>query len=277
MHDNRFNFQSFTKQSERVFISQKSRRLFVFYPCLDIWNCCRGNQPYRPLYKIIVMKKVIILLILLVSPASSQFDSNPENWCRNGAFPRDSTEFSLATIKAKKGARVYFYDDAEDCPNGKNCRKKAYLISGNEVVVSRKFGDWACSWYQPKKGAETVGWISLKNLAFTEMVQGIESYAGKWSHYDNSIEIKKTTSQKIFAVTGNAFWKGLGDNIHIGELDGKAVWNEKFLAYGEDDKDQYACKVKFHLIGNYLIVSDNLNCGGVNVTFSGVYQRKLAR
>lgn len=226
------------------------------------------------------MKKVLILHILLILftvSAFAQLEGNPENWCRNGFFPRESQEYSLGTIKAKKGERVYFYGDDENCPNGKNCRQKAYLIAGNEVIVSRKFGDWACSWYQPKKGFETVGWISLKNLEFTPMVQGIEDYQGKWNYYDNEIEIKKTADPKVFEIKGLAFWKGMGGNVHTGELDGKGIWNEKILLYGEDDKSEYACKAKIDLVWKYLIVSDNLNCGGVNVTFSGVYRRSSTR
>jgi hypothetical protein len=218
-----------------------------------------------------------VLMFLSVS-ALAQLEGNPENWCRGGFFPRESQAYSLATIKAKKGERVYFYGDTEEnCPSGKNCRQKAYLIGGNEVIVSRKFGDWACSWYQPKKGGATVGWILLKNLEFTEMVQGIESYVGQWSYYNNDIEIKRTSDPKIFEVKGLALWKGMGDNVHTGELDGKGIWNEKVLLYGEEDKSEYACKAKLDLVGQYLVVSDNLNCGGVNVTFSGVYTKTITR
>lgn len=219
------------------------------------------------------MKNTVILIFIFVSSVFAQLEGNPENWCRNGAFPRESEDYSIGKIKAKKGERVYFYGDDENCPNGKNCRQKSYLIGGNEVIVSRRFGNWACAWYQPKKGSETVGWISLKNLEFMPMVQGIEEYAGKWTFYDNEIEIKRTKDAKVFEITGTAFWKGMGDNIHTGELDGKAVWNEKALVYGGDDKSEYACKVRIDLVWKYLIVSDNNNCGGMNVSFSGVYRK----
>ncbi|MBX7170009.1 MAG: hypothetical protein K1X72_03555 [Pyrinomonadaceae bacterium] len=223
------------------------------------------------------MKRIIFLLILLVSPIFAQLEGNPENWCRNGAFPRESKNYSLGNVKAKKGERIYFYGDDENCPNGKNCRQKSYLIAGNEVIISRKFGEWACVWYQPKKGYETVGWISLKNLEFLNLDKSTDSLAGSWKFYDNEIQIKKSKNLNTFEVKGNAFWKGSANNVHVGELDGKAVWNSETLKYGEDDKDEFACKVTFNLVGNYLIVSDNMNCGGANVTFSGVYLKKLTR
>lgn len=96
---------------------------------------------------------------------------------------------------------------------------------------------------------------------------------GTWNFYDNEIRIKKGVKPNTFKVSGEAFWKGLGDNIHTGELDHEGVLVGNELKLGEDDTDEYACKVTLKLVGKYLIVSDNLNCGGANVTFSGVYQR----
>lgn len=220
--------------------------------------------------------KFILLIIIFCFPIFSfaQLDGNPENWCRNGLFPRDSKEYSIGNIKAKKGERVYFYDDDKNCPNDKKCQRKSYLVKGNEVLTSRTYGKYMCVWYQSKKGSEIVGWLPKDKLEFTPMVYGIESYIGKWKFYDNDIEIQKTSDSKIFDVKGNAFWKGVGDNIHIGELDGKAEWNGDVLLYGKDDKDEYDCKVKLDLVWKYLVVSDNMNCGGANVTFSGVYVKK---
>lgn len=223
------------------------------------------------------MRFAVFFIFLFSVSVFAQLEGNPENWCRNGLFARDSKNYSIGKVKAKKGEKVYFYGDDKNCPNGKNCQQKAYLIAGNEVIVSRSFGKWACAWYQPKKGSETVGWLTLNKLEFTPMVQGIEDYLGKWQFYDNDIEIKKTGDSNVFEIKGNAFWKGFGDNIHIGELDGKGIWDGNVLLYGEEEKSEYACKVRLDLVWNYLIVSDNMNCGGANVTFSGVYRKKSTR
>lgn len=221
----------------------------------------------------------VILSLFLSVAAFAQSEGNPENWCRNGLFPRESGEYKIAKIKAANGERIYFYGDDENCPKGKNCRQKSYLIPNNEVIVSRTFGNFACSWYQPAKGSETVGWIPLDKLEFLEIltIPGMDIWSGKWSFYDSSIEIAKTGTKDVYKVTGNAFWKGLGDNIHIGELDGEAKLAGAKLKYGEEDTGEYDCKVTMQRVGNFLIVADNMNCGGVNVTFSGVYQRKKAK
>ncbi len=221
---------------------------------------------------------IITFGFILTTQIFGQLDGNPENFCRNGFFPRESKDYSLAAVKGRKGEKIYFYgDERGDCPKNKNCRLKSYVIPNDEVIVSRKFGNFACVWFQPKKGSETVGWVSLQKLKFLNLLQSFDEITGNWNFYGNDIKIVKTANSGVYKVSGNAFWKGLGDNIHIGELDGEAKFAERTLKYGAEETDEYACKVTMHLIGKYLIVSDNLNCGGANVTFSGVYRRKAAK
>lgn len=207
----------------------------------------------------------------------AQIEGNPENWCRNGAFPSESNDFRLAKIKGKKGERVYFYGEENDCPNGKNCRLKSYLIPGDEVIVSRNFGKWSCSWYQPKRGAETVGWLETENLEFSELSQNPETkdWLGEWNYgRESSITIAKSKKSGFFDVKGNSFWNGGGGNVNVGEIEESVSADGNILKIGEKDTEEYACKVTMRLLGRFLVVSDNLNCGGLNVTFSGVYQRK---
>ena len=96
--------------------------------------------------------------LLQASPASAQLKGNPDNACRNGYFPRESTNYRLAKIKGAAGDRIAFHgDDNERCPDDAACRLKTYVIPGDEVLVSRTFGKFACSWFQPRRGTETVG------------------------------------------------------------------------------------------------------------------------
>ncbi len=219
---------------------------------------------------------IVALALLLAIQTFAQLEGNPENWCRNGFFPRESDNYRLAKVQGKKGEKVYFYSDENDCPNGKNCRRKSYLISSDEVIVSRTFGNWACGWFQPKKGSETVGWIDAGKLEFIDSNKNPETgnWIGEWNYYDNSIKIKPSKNAGFFDIKGNAFWKGLGDNIHIGEIDDRAKPQENLLKIGDGGDDEFECKVTMRLVGKYLIVSDNLQCGGANVTFSGVYLKK---
>ncbi len=244
-------------------------------------NCGNAFCERRGIMKKVLSKTIFYLLLMLsalVIPAFAQLDGNPANWCRNGFFPRESSVFQLARITGKRNEKVYFYgDEREDCPNGKGCRLKSYVIPTDEIIVSRTLGGYACAWFQPKKGAETVGWINVDNLEWIALNENPKptDWLGEWRFYDNSIEITKSKTCDFFDVKGSAFWKGLGENIHIGELDHTAAPLGNKLKLGEKETGEYACKVSMQLVGKYLIAADNLNCGGANVTFSGVYLKKI--
>jgi len=203
----------------------------------------------------------------------SYVDGNPPNWCRNGHFPRESVEFGLARVTGKKGTRAYFYNDQDSCPNGKNCRRKSYVIPGDRLIVSRKYGNKVCSWYQPKKGDETVGWILASKLDIYSPNKKplFNKWLGNWESHGDNLNIARGKKAGTLRINGNAFWRGLGDNIHIGEVDDKGVPKGNKLDFGGTDK--YDCRLKMQLIDDLLVVSDNMNCGGANVTFSGVYSR----
>ncbi|MBK9530064.1 MAG: hypothetical protein IPO41_17540 [Acidobacteria bacterium] len=68
-------------------------------------------------------------------------------------------------------------------------------------------------------------------------------------------------------------WKGLGDNVHIGELDGRFPHKDGVLEYSDGDSE-FDCKATMQLaVERFLIVADNGNCGGANVSFSGIYRK----
>lgn len=219
----------------------------------------------------------VLLVFGLTAEVFAQLDGNPPNLCRNGFFPRDGKIYQSARITGKTGEKIYFYgDEREDCPQSANCRLKSYLIPGDEIIVSRVFGNFACAWFQPRRGSETVGWINEANFerVETNLKPAEKDWLGEWRFYDNSITISKSKTPALFDIKGNAVWKGLGDNVHVGELDESAKPGANTLKLGENETGEYACKVSMQLVGRYLIVSDNLNCGGANVTFSGVYRKK---
>src|SRR5437588_2687234 len=102
---------------------------------------------------------LLMILLALCAPVvawAQNETGNPANWCRDGAFASDAKEFRLARVEGPRGARAYFYGEDEGCPAPNvKCRQKTYVVPGDEVVVSRTFGDFLCAWYQPARGYET--------------------------------------------------------------------------------------------------------------------------
>ncbi|HJQ34279.1 MAG TPA: hypothetical protein VJ866_19020 [Pyrinomonadaceae bacterium] len=218
----------------------------------------------------------VLLLTLLPRAAAAQGEGgNPANWCRNGLFAADAGEFGLARVVGGRGERAYFYGDEEGCPGpAAKCRQKAYVLTGDELIVSRRFGDWVCAWYQPARGSETVGWLPASRLELTtaDANPPLASWLGTWEFYDDSLRITRGRKAGTLGVGGDATWVGVNPgNVHVGEVSGEAAPSGNLLSLGEDPDD---CRVKLRLVGPFLIVNDNKQCGGANVTFDGVYRRK---
>lgn len=226
------------------------------------------------------MRKLIVLVPFLLSVlfpvVAAQVAGNPENWCREGFFTRDSTEFSIATVKGGRTTRAYFFkDDREECPGSPSCRARAFVVGGDEVVVNRSRSGYSCAWYEPKVGRPTIGWLKTSDLTFpgagVEMSAG--SWLGNWAYAGNSLEFIESDVADTLDVSGNAIWRGIGDNVHVGEIEGRYKPQNGVIEHSTGD-DEYDCKATLRLLGRYLIVADNLRCGGLNVSFSGVYSRR---
>ena len=206
----------------------------------------------------------------LMAEMTSWIGGNPPNWCRGGLFPREDVDFSMMKVNGGKTTRAYFYGDDGNCPDGATCRRKAYVIGGDEVITSHGYGDFVCAWYQPAKGSETVGWIRKDQLRSVAGPERPASFAGEWVYGESNLSIGHIGAGAL-SVKGNAFWKGLGDNIHIGEVDAQASPVDRLLTVKGDD--EYECSMRIRAVGDFLVVTDNKKCGGVNVTFDGVYRK----
>ena len=96
-------------------------------------------------------------------------------------------------------------------------------------------------------------------------------WLGAWEYAGQSLDIRRGAKPGTLAVSGQAFWRGVGDNVHVGEVEFEAAPAGNVLRLEENED---LCSVTLRLVGDLLVVSDNLKCGGLNVTFNGVYRRK---
>jgi hypothetical protein len=242
------------------------------------------------------MRSILIITVLLVCAIASfaQRESNPESWCRGGFFTREHSDFNNGTEAGTKAASSYLYsdfkigtaagtkttkiyfhnDEPAGCPAGEDCRGKAYIVGGDKVLVSKSIKGFSCAWYVAPNGKNTVGWLPSASIRLTDPDKNppLAKWHGEWKHADGQITFTDNKLAGFLNVTGDAVWKGLGDNIHVGEIDGRFAPEGNVLEYS-DGEDEFDCKATMRLIGDYLVVADNLKCGGANVTFSGVYRR----
>jgi hypothetical protein len=224
-----------------------------------------------PLPKTEILLALLLLLCVSATTTAQGADDYPATWCRNGLFPSDEAGFKLAKVGGNWTARVHFFSDEDDCPVYEaKCETKRYLVTGDQLVVSRTYGRWVCGWYQPRKGGETVGWLLADKLVVSEPPArpAPASWVGLWKYAGKSLDIRRDGKPGLLKVKGHAIWEGVGANVRVGGIEAAArpEGNELILVDEE-------CRVSLKLVGDYLVAKDNSECGGVNVRLNGVFRK----
>ncbi len=202
-----------------------------------------------------------------------------------------ATKISLASIR--KGERVHFVKGASEqngCPAAGEaiCQRKDYLVGGDQVLVSASAGDFSCAEYVNAKGLVRAGWLPTA-FVVTAPVTKPESFVGSWQgNVEQAITIKAGKQKGTIDLHGDATFGALDpERVKSGGVNAgsfKATLRpegdtlsftdsgSRTLAY--DKGDQYACRIRMRRLGEFLLVEDNHNCGGNNVSFTGDYRRK---
>lgn len=226
----------------------------------------------------------LALLIALASPASAE----------NRATCSDQPDLGRPLRRARVAAegRVPFVQSAEAnpaCPSlAPACRDKAYLVAGNGVIRSGSQGDFACAIYVGATGQTRSGWLPARALADeAPATVGLDDWVGTWtSGPEQTITIRRKGDR--LALSGTASY-GTQDPdrvrrgaINMGSFEAELRPDGHDLAWTDRGKgtvptfnrdDFGACSVRMRLLPPNLVAESNAACGGMNVTFSGVYRR----
>jgi hypothetical protein len=218
---------------------------------------------------------VVIALVMVGSAAAGA----PECELYDQAYE------NAALFKVQAGEReqrVYFYSRPDSCNDAKPCtsRRKTYLVTGDVVFGGPEESGFRCAYYGSAKGNLIAGFLPAKNLrpfaGEDELSAGF--LAGDWQMRlgpklaPNTITIKAAGPGKVSA-TGSAYYQ-TAETVNEGsfESDGVTVAKgAKQLLFR--DHSGADCEVTVHRRGPYLVVADNGNCGGLNVSFQGIYVR----
>lgn len=192
--------------------------------------------------------------------------------------------------------RAYFYlSDAEQsgCPFQRNCRRRAFVVGGDDVMVVAGDDEFSCALYvgAGPKFAVTAGWVRTELLVESRPRSwDREDFHGRWGYGEfHEIAITDATDEMV-RVTGSALY-GAEDPgrvergaVNVGEISVFVPESDSELAFTIDwenvaqeyeygDPNDGYCRVRMHRDGPYLVVTDNYRCGGMNVTFTGLYRR----
>lgn len=212
-----------------------------------------------------------------VEPAPTSAAKEPAH-CTWDDFIDGDARLSVADVKKAAGPRVHFLKVDASCPKGATgaCRAGGYLVPGDTVAIAGHHAGLACAWFNRRNvNDEVVGW--LPETALDESpppsAPALSSWVKEWSRYiasgnESSIAITLDADGHSLHVKGSAEWMGGGaTEPHLGEFEGSAQPQGNRLKIGDD-----GCIVELFLLseGN-LFARDHFNCGGMNVTFRGLY------
>lgn len=212
----------------------------------------------------------------------------------------DGTATPRLQVVRPGAARVPFVGGSDidpACPAAiARCARKAFVVPGDAVIVTAISGAYACAAFTgpAPKAAATVGWLPramLVEAARDTTARAPADWAGTWrSGPEQEIRIRPGGGGQI-VVAGDATFGGSDPErvrrggVNVGEIAGtSAVENgTAAFAFGDDGTTRPfdakrpegadLCRVRLWRLGRYLVAADNMMCGGMNVTFTGVYRR----
>jgi hypothetical protein len=211
-------------------------------------------------------------------PESTSATDADAKHCQWDDFIDGNARISAADVKNSAGPRVHFMKFDAHCANGpeRACRDRGYLVPGDSVAIAKHYAGLACVWFNRRNvNDEIVGWLPQTALDESKprAAPPTSSWVKEWSRYiasgnESKITITLAPDGRSLRVAGFAEWmSGGATEPHTGEFEGSAQAQGNQLTIHDN-----GCVVEMFLLGDdHLFVRDHFDCGGMNVTFRGLY------
>ncbi|MCI4679307.1 hypothetical protein K9U39_10625 [Rhodoblastus acidophilus] len=213
---------------------------------------------------------------LFVAPLAARAQSD-DRFCSGVDFA-NTPSLVIGRIKADAG-KVNFRkngDKKNACPSAAAaCQEKAYLVPGDLVAVGAKRGEFTCVAYDNGKG-DRGGWLPSSAIEPAPVETSPESWTGHWKRVEADITIEN--AKNGLQAQGEATFGALDPErvkrgaVNLGSFSGPLV-----LKNGQgtvvDSDSVSGCDLRMVRAGAFLFVRDNMQCGGMNVSFSGMYRK----
>jgi hypothetical protein len=200
----------------------------------------------------------------------------PEAMCRNGLFPTDEAMIGRAEVIGQ--GKLWLLNDDNGCPTAAaKCHGSTSVRSGATLLSGHRLGAYVCAFDPVSGDAGYVDAARLKALP-VDASPPLKAWVGRWREGDDVVRL--TAKGSALTVDGQAWWPSAHPSTrqfpggpNTGDLSGTATPRGATVTFADDASDPQACKATLRLVGADLVVADNQNCGGMNVSFSGVYRR----
>lgn len=237
------------------------------------------------------MRLAFALLLLMTGAAQA-------GWCDPTIdLSAEKPDAAPSLYRVREGvARTVFQVDESTgdlCPSADpSCQGSAYLIGGDYVVVTSAEDDYLCASFTSdgRKTTITAGWLPAADLEALELPPAkLEDFAGHWGSGEEQV-IDIVVEGDRLAINGDATFGATiperveSGRVNVGGISASAVPEGNLVAWfdGLDGAEEwqpgnehFACAVRIWALPPYIVASDNHMCGGMGVSFSGVYARAL--
>ena len=223
------------------------------------------------------MKFLTLAVLSSVLLAGAACAADDDLICRNGTFPIDEKAIGVARVDG--AAHLNFLEDTGGCPNEEaRCRQRAYVVGGDQLLTGRGHGPYVCAFFANRVGGNA-GWVPQSRLTAlpVDIAPTLSAWVGHWANGDDTINL--TAKAGALVADGQAYWPSAHPTLaerpggpNLGDLSGAARPKGNRVVFA--DPDPTSCAATLTLVGGLLVVADNNACGGMNVSFSGVYRRR---
>jgi len=214
------------------------------------------------------MKSIALsFLLILAGVPICGAQNKPTEACRvpyDGWVTPPDQKLLIAEV-AQRATRLMF------CESKKGC-VAAYAAPGTPILIYRESGGWTCGYFS----ASTYGgpaWIRKDELRVVPYnpQPSLKVWEGNWVGGEDRVSIRAGEKPGMLRLEGSAQWNGGGDNAHFGDMKGTATPDGNRLHFTESGPD--SCIIDMTLLGRYIVASDNMHCGALNVRFQGIWKR----
>jgi len=216
--------------------------------------------------------------LIALTMAGSAAAGSPECQLYDSAYEKAQL-FKVSA--AANEPRVYFYSRPNNCKDLKSCsaRRQTYLVPADVVFGGPADRGFRCAYFGSAKGTLIAGFLPDRNLQPITGEDGLSAgfLIGNWQMSPglrlapNTIKITSAGSEKVNA-SGKAYYQ-TAQTVNEGSFGSDGVTVKpgvKEVVFREGSGD-VACEVTVRRRGPYMVVQDNGNCGGLNVSFEGIY------
>jgi len=205
-------------------------------------------------------------VIAAAPPAFAPDGAGPEMPCHQ-ILPNDA---DLRLGKVIGAEPVAFLTDGPNCPGpAVACRSKFAARPGATLLLGRPRADYLCAF---DARTDSTGWLPQQRIAAhpIDPTPPLAAWLGTWRLYDNRIVLKQEGGG--LDAEGEAYWPSKSTPpANEGAFAGTAKPSGNRLHFGDEAQ---GCEVDIVLAGPFLVVSDNRECGGHNVSFTGIFTRR---